>query len=422
MIGITPYQVAKPPGELQDMCTDVYKLSARLEASVRPGLKQALSRLLLFVNSYYSNKMEGNPTKPIDVINAQREVGLISEEGIISSRMGAVAKSKKNSAESNALDAMTEIAAHIFAQQHLSDNPPSNESVVSESFILAIHHAFFSHLSESQRQLVHPTTGKIHLVEPGCFRQTMVEVGNHVAPGHEDLNGLMDWLAKAYRLDWLHGNNRLLAAAAAHHRLLRIHPFLDGNGRVCRLFTDVYLQQAGVEAGGLWSLSRGFYRSIDTYKAKLALADQPRQGSTDGRGVLSDRGLLAFQEYFLQTCIEQIDYIYGLLDMPLFDQRMQLYVALRASGGAVDANGEPLPKWRPQTEALLRAVINSPQIMRSHVPQITGLGETMSRKLVNQLIQEGWLVGEEKQPLVLRIPYDGISVLFPHLWWFLLVA
>lgn len=396
MIGITPYKVAKVPGELHDMCVDVYKRSARLEASVRPGLKQALSTLLLFVNSYYSNKMEGNPTKPIDVIKAQR--------GLDAATSG------------KARDAMTEVSAHILAQQYLDAHRPNDRSVVEEQFILAVHHAFFSHLPESQRQLVHPSTGEVHIVEPGCFRQTEVEVGLHLAPNHTELNGYLDWFAKAFRLDWIHGTNRLLAAAAAHHRLLWIHPFLDGNGRVCRLFTDIYLQQAGVEAAGLWSMSRGFSRNIDTYKAVLAQADQARQGETDGRGVLSDRGLLAFQTYFLQTAIEQISFITGLLDMHAFDKRLHTYVATRVSAGGVGASGESLPKWRPQAEALLKAVLDQPAVMRSNVPEITGLGDTMSRKLVNQLIEEGWLVGKEKQPLALQIPFDGISVLFPHLW------
>ena len=40
----------------------------------------------------------------------------------------------------------------------------------------------------------------------------------------------------------------LIAAAAAHHRLTWIHPFLDGNGRVARLFTHAWLVKAGVDS------------------------------------------------------------------------------------------------------------------------------------------------------------------------------
>lgn len=41
----------------------------------------------------------------------------------------------------------------------------------------------------------------------------------------------------------------ILAAAAAHHRLLWIHPFLDGNGRVARLMSYAMLMDA-LDTGG----------------------------------------------------------------------------------------------------------------------------------------------------------------------------
>ncbi|MDO6562653.1 hypothetical protein Q4488_04565 [Amphritea sp. 1_MG-2023] len=48
--------------------------------------------------------------------------------------------------------------------------------------------------------------------------------------------------------------------------------------------------------------------------------------------------------------------------------------------------------------------------------RIAGLGETVSRNLVKQLISEHWLVGEKKQPLRLEVSFEGGSILFPHLW------
>ena len=49
---------------------------------------------------------------------------------------------------------------------------------------------------------------------------------------------------------------RILAMAAAHHRLNYIHPFPDGNGRVSRLMSHAIALQAGIGASGLWSVSR----------------------------------------------------------------------------------------------------------------------------------------------------------------------
>ena len=64
----------------------------------------------------------------------------------------------------------------------------------------------------------------------------------------------------------------LVAAAAAHHRLAWIHPFLDGNGRVARLFTLAWFTKAGVDSDGLWTISRGLARRKADYQAALAHA------------------------------------------------------------------------------------------------------------------------------------------------------
>jgi Fic family protein len=49
---------------------------------------------------------------------------------------------------------------------------------------------------------------------------------------------------------------RLVAIAASHHRLLWIHPFSEGNGRVARLLSHALLRRAGV-GSPLWSVARG---------------------------------------------------------------------------------------------------------------------------------------------------------------------
>jgi Fic family protein len=48
----------------------------------------------------------------------------------------------------------------------------------------------------------------------------------------------------------------VLAAATAHHRLLWIHPFLDGNGRVARLLSHAMLLES-LETGAIWSVGEG---------------------------------------------------------------------------------------------------------------------------------------------------------------------
>ena len=69
-----------------------------------------------------------------------------------------------------------------------------------------------------------------------------MEVGRHIAisPGAVPrfLERMDAAYAKAGKID------SILAAACAHHRLLWVHPFLDGNGRVARLMSYAMLKSA----------------------------------------------------------------------------------------------------------------------------------------------------------------------------------
>jgi hypothetical protein len=70
---------------------------------------------------------------------------------------------------------------------------------------------------------------------------------------------------------------RIIAMAAAHHRFNYIHPFADGNGRVSRLMSHAMAWKADVAAHGLWSISRGLARGLNSrseYNQMMDLADR----------------------------------------------------------------------------------------------------------------------------------------------------
>ncbi len=56
------------------------------------------------------------------------------------------------------------------------------------------------------------------------------------------------------------------------------------------------MRAIGLKSYGLWSMSRGFARSSEQYYRYLSIADRPRQGGEEGRGILSDAGLVSFTE------------------------------------------------------------------------------------------------------------------------------
>ena len=93
----------------------------------------------------------------------------------------------------------------------------------------------------------------------------------------------------------------ILASAAAHHRLLWIHPFLDGNGRVARLLSHAMLRDV-IDTGGVWSIARGLARNVGNYKMLLAACDAPRRNDLDGRGDLSEEALAEFTVGSFSKC------------------------------------------------------------------------------------------------------------------------
>lgn len=107
----------------------------------------------------------------------------------------------------------------------------------------------------------------------------------------------MRYFERRYRLAPMGKGGRIIALATAHHRLNYIHPFPDGNGRVSRLMSHAMGLSAGIGAGGLWSVSRGLARGLQSrheYKQMMDYADSPRQGDLDGRGNLSQKALVEF--------------------------------------------------------------------------------------------------------------------------------
>lgn len=73
-----------------------------------------------------------------------------------------------------------------------------------------------------------------HLKHPGSYRKTLVKVGTHWAPEPERVFSLMDNLF--YQLQQI--RSPIVKAIYAHHEIVRIHPFVDGNGRVARLIMN----------------------------------------------------------------------------------------------------------------------------------------------------------------------------------------
>jgi Fic family protein len=123
----------------------------------------------------------------------------------------------------------------------------------------------------------------------GEFRREEVKIGDigggetvihHHPPSwaqvEQELRELLDWVEATKQRGegendpWIHP---VIQAGIVQHRLVWIHPFLDGNGRTARLFTALLLFQRGYDFKYLFDLSSYYNEDRDKYYEALRTAD-----------------------------------------------------------------------------------------------------------------------------------------------------
>lgn len=80
-------------------------------------------------------------------------------------------------------------------------------------------------------QLFRLISPEAHAIHPNRYRYTLVQVGEHLCPEPEKVPRLMSELF--FKLDFIPSS--IVRAIYFHHEFVRIHPFIDGNGRVARI-------------------------------------------------------------------------------------------------------------------------------------------------------------------------------------------
>lgn len=202
------------------------------------------------------------------------------------------------------------------------------------------------------------------------------------------------------RFEAVHGDlgktDTILSVATAHHRLLWIHPFLDGNGRVARLMSHAMLLQA-LDTRGVWSISRGLARSESEYKRLLMECDGRRRNDLDGRSPLSEEALAAFTRFFLETCIDQVEFMDGLMQPGRLHDRIMAWSERKVRAGA-------LP---PRSGSVLEMVLYRGELPRGKAAGLLGASERQARRVTSALLGRGVLVLEgARAPLRIAFPAE----------------
>lgn len=371
------------PGEgLSDIAIELIQKSAALDGRVAARTAQSLADLMLHANSYYSNLIERQHTRPLEV-----EASLHNP-----------ARAKNELVELG--------TAHIRTEQAARRKVEAGGSPYDVRFILWLHKEFYAPLPEPMKTVAGKNkTGK---VVPGAWREDDVEVGEHVAPRHQAMPALMKEFIRVYEPV----KNKALTLsriAAAHHRFVWIHPFLDGNGRVGRLLTHAWLRSAGAMGTGLWSISRGLARQREAYLTHLRNADHPRQGDLDGRGNLSQRALDEFCEFMLKTAIDQVEFMRDCFRFDTLEQRLHRAFAEFAIS---------IPGLREEGWRLVWEAINHGEFERGDAPRITGLGERVARDLLSTMLEHSLLASDPPRgrKVYVSFPLRAVSWYFPELF------
>lgn len=123
-----------------------------------------------------------------------------------------------------------EILGVEAALRYVNQTLANNNRDIHVSDILEIHKRVMGH--------VDPLTA-------GTFRKTQVFVGEHTPPAASDVELLMDEFVRLLRSPTVRSMHPIQIAAFVHHKLVFIHPFLDGNGRTARLLMNLIFLRYG---------------------------------------------------------------------------------------------------------------------------------------------------------------------------------
>lgn len=356
---------------LTELAVELAARSAGFRRSLPEGVVTSLARLVRAMNCYYSNLIEGHNTHPVDIERAMRE---------------------DYSSEPRKRDLQLEARAHVMVQKWVDDGGLDGGRAATLEGICEIHKRFGDLLPEDLRRVKDPESGQRVRVIPGELRLRDVRVGNHVPVSAGALPRFLRRFEEVYNR--LGKAEAIFSAAAAHHRLLWIHPFLDGNGRVARFMSYAVLREA-LDTGGIWSIARGLARQETRYKQHLTACDQPRRGDMDGRGSRSESALAEFTEFFLQTCIDQVDFMEKLVQPDKLRERIRLWCEEQI-------RTDNLP---PQAGNVLEAILDRGELPRGQVPGIVGTGERQGRRIVSALQDAGVVISQStRAPLHITFP------------------
>ena len=198
--------------ELNSLLNQIDNLKTRLQA-IRPLPIEALNKIKASFEMEYtfeSNRIEGNTL-------TLQETVLVVNEGIT---IGG-----------KSMNEHLEAINHAQAVEFIKDIA-SSEIEITERVIREIHGIILHGINREQ-------AGKYRNVP------VMIVGSKHIPPQPYLIIPQMEQFIMDYKTMEIKGEHPVLISAFLHDELVKIHPFIDGNGRTSRLLMNLYLLSNG---------------------------------------------------------------------------------------------------------------------------------------------------------------------------------
>ena len=204
--------------------------------------------------------------------------------------------------------------------------------------------------------------------DEGSFRNQQVAVVNRATgqiifmpPPTDQVATLVEEYLEWFNSEEADEIDPVLEAGLAHYELVRIHPFVDGNGRTARVMASVVLFKRAFDIKRFFALDDYYDQDRRAYYTALKTVDQDRLDLT------------GWLEYFTEGVAVSLkaveDKVIGLSqDIKFLKQRGQIALTERQM-------------------KIVERIIERGSITNREIRQITGLSDEGVRKEINKLIE-----------------------------------
>lgn len=302
-----------------------------LNAAILPRGEIKLRKEAILKMAHHSTSIEGNP------LSLEEVSALIRGENVAAREVDK-----------------REVLNYVKVLEYIDELGEMWQDKITEDTVLEIHRL--------------NTQGVLPEEQSGVYRKVRVVVANNTTgeiifrpPAVDEVPGLMEkfvvWLNSPESKEM----HPILAAGIAHYEFVRIHPFVDGNGRAARALATLILYLRGFDTKRFFALDDYYNENRPRYYAALRTVDR-RTIDTTG-----------WMEYFTEGVAVSMEKVKSAILEFSLDRRMK------------NMKGQVYLSERQMK--VLRYLQTRPRIANKELREILGLSDEGVRKELRVLLE-----------------------------------